>query len=97
MLLSQRLSMITISPVQGNGKVIPHGIYDLGKNKSVIHLNTSKDTSEFSCECIALWWLEHGQKDYPNEDEILIMCDGGGSNSSSSYLFKEDLQALSID
>ena len=23
------------------------------------------------------------------------MCDGGGSNSSSSYLFKEDLQALS--
>ncbi len=66
-------------PSQGNGKVIPHGIYDLGKNKSVVHLNTSKYTSEFSCECIALWWLEHGQKDYPNEDEILIMCDGGGS------------------
>ena len=82
-------------PSQGNGKVIPHGIYDLGKNKAVIHLNTSKDTSEFACECIALWWLEHGQQDYPGEDEILIMCDGGGSNSASSYLLKEDLQALS--
>ena len=43
-------------PSQGNGKVIPHGIYDLGKNKAVIHLNTSKDTSEFACECIALAW-----------------------------------------
>lgn len=80
---------------QGNGKVIPHGIYDLGKNKAVVHLNTSKDTSEFSCECLALWWLEHGQHDYPGEDEVLVVCDGGGSNSSSSYLFKEDLEALS--
>ena len=80
---------------QGNGKVIPHGIYDIGKNKAVIHLNTSKDTSEFSCKCLELWWQEHGQHDYPGEDEVLVICDGGGSNSSSSYLFKEDLQALS--
>ena len=26
---------------------------------------------------------------------MLVLCDGGGSNSSSQYLFKEDLQALS--
>lgn len=81
---------------QGNGKVIPHGIYDIGKNKAVIHLNTSKDTSEFACKCLELWWQEHGQHDYPGEDEVLVICDGGGgSNSSLSYLFKEDLQALS--
>ena len=82
-------------PSHGNGKVIPHGIYDIGKNKAVLHLNTSKDTSEFACECLALWWQDHGQKDYPDENEVLILCDGGGSNSASSYLFKEDLQKLS--
>lgn len=60
-----------------------------------MHLNTSIDTSEFSCKCLELWWQEHGQHDYPGEDEVLVICDGGGSNSSSSYLFKEDLQALS--
>ena len=27
-------------------------------------------------------------------DDVLILCDGGGSNSSSKYIFKEDLQAL---
>ncbi len=25
---------------------------------------------------------------------MLVMCDGGGSNSASMYLFKEDLQKL---
>ena len=79
----------------GDGKVIPHGIYDLAKNEASLHLNTSHDTSEFCCESIELWWRESGQFDYPEADEILALCDGGGSNSSSTYIFKEDLQALS--
>jgi hypothetical protein len=44
---------------------------------------------------IALWWREQGQHDYPDAAEVLILCDGGASNSSSAYIFKEDLQALS--
>ena len=78
-----------------DGKVIPHGIYDLAKNEASLHLNTSCDTSEFCCDSIELWWRESGQIDYPEADEILALCDGGGSNSSSTYIFKEDLQALS--
>lgn len=78
-----------------NGKVIPHGLYDLRKNEASLHLNTSHDTTELACESIELWWLEQGQIDYPDADEVLILCDGGGSNSSSKYIFKEDLQALS--
>ena len=78
-----------------DGKVIPHGIYDLGRNEASLHLNTSHDTSEFACESIRLWWHEQGLSQYPNADEMLILCDGGGSNSASHYLFKEDLQALS--
>lgn len=81
-------------PSCSDGKVIPHGIYDLGKNSASLHLNTSHDTSEFACESMALWWYEQGLTDYPHADEALILCDGGGSNSASHYIFKEDLQAL---
>jgi hypothetical protein len=77
------------------GKVIPHGIYDLGRNEAALHLNTSHDTSELACESIELWWCEQGLKHYPYADELLVLCDGGGSNSASHYIFKEDLQALS--
>ena len=80
---------------QSDGKVIPHGIYDLGKNQASLHLNTSRDTTQFACESLELWWQEQGRHDYPRADEVLILCDGGGSNSASAYIFKEDLQALS--
>lgn len=82
-------------PSCSDGKVIPHGICDLAKNEASLHLNTSCDTSEFCCESIELWWRESGRIDYPQADEILVLCDGGGSNSSANFIFKEDLQALS--
>ena len=82
-------------PSASDGKVIPHGIYDLARNEASLHLNSSRDTSEFACESVELWWREQGQEHYSDADGLLILCDGGGSNSSSHYLFKEDLQALS--
>ena len=81
-------------PSYGNGKLIPHGIYDLAKNEAFLHLNTSCDTSELACDSLELWWNEQGRFDYPDKDEMLILCDCGGSNSARSYLFKEDLQSL---
>ena len=39
-------------------------------------------------------WTQHGSLDYHSADSILLLCDGGGSNSSRQYLFKQDLQAL---
>ena len=77
------------------GKIIPHGIYDLGRNEAALHLNTSHDTSELACASIELWWREQGLRHYPEAAEVLVLCDGGGSNSASHYIFKEDLQALS--
>ncbi len=82
-------------PSAANGKVIPHGIYDLSRNEAALHLNTSHDTSELACESIALWWNEQGCHHYSTASDLLILCDGGGSNSASHYIFKEDLQALS--
>jgi hypothetical protein len=78
----------------GSGTVIPHGLYDVGKNKGFIHLNTSHDTSELACDSLAAWWDQHGRVDYPRAKKLLVLCDGGGSNSASMYLFKEDLQKL---
>ena len=78
----------------GHGKLIPHGIYDLARQHAAIHLNTSHDTGELCCDSIALWWQEHGRAAYPGAKRLLILCDGGGSNSATQYLFKEDLQRL---
>lgn len=79
------------------GVIIPHGIYDLKRNQAYLNLGTSKDTSQFACESLKQWWLEQGQFDYPQATSILILCDGGGSNHSHHYIFKQDLQSLAND
>ena len=76
------------------GVVIPHGLYDLKQNVGYINLGTSKETSEFACDCLRNWWYHQGQYDYPQATSILLLCDGGGSNSSRHYIFKQDLQQL---
>jgi len=78
----------------GAGTVIPHGLYDVGMNKAIVNLNTSHDTSELACDSIAAWWDQQGRTDYPQAKKLLVLCDGGGSNSATMYLFKEDLQKL---
>ena len=78
----------------GSGTVIPHGIYDVAKNEASVHLNCSKDTSELACESIELWMDEQGRSHYPEAEELLVFCDGGGSNNAGHYIFKEDLQGL---
>jgi len=77
-----------------DGVVVPHGIYDVKRNEGYITLGISKDTSEFCCECIKDWWVNYGKNNYPLGDSILALADGGGSNSSRHYIFKEDLQKL---
>jgi hypothetical protein len=81
-------------PRFAEGVVIPHGIYDLRLNRGYVHLGTSHDTSAFACDCLGLWWESHGRLLYPTAEEVLLLCDGGGSNSARTYLFKADLQVL---
>jgi Rhodopirellula transposase DDE domain len=78
----------------GQGKLIPHGIYDLVHKQAHMHLNTSHDTSALCCDSMALWWQEAGRMAYPQAKRLLVLGDGGGSNSATQYLFKEDLQGL---
>lgn len=81
-------------PHLADGVVIPHGIYDIKNNTAHINIGTSHDTSEFACDSIKKWWLEKGKHDYPQATSILMLMDGGGSNSSRRYVFKEGLQNL---
>lgn len=76
------------------GVIIPHGIYDLGLNHGWLHLGLSHDTTAFACDSLRLFWQRDGQFLYPNASAILLLCDGGGSNSCRKHLFKEDLQAV---
>jgi hypothetical protein len=82
-------------PSYAEGVVIPYGIYDLKRNFGYLSVGTSHDTTEFACDSIAWWWLEYGRQLYRGADSICLLCDGGGSNSATKYLFKEDLQKLS--
>ena len=84
-------------PDLSTGIAIPHGIFDLKKNTAHINIGTSHETSEFACDSLKKWWFEKGQLDYPNATSILMLMDGGGSNSSRRYVFKEGLQQLAND
>jgi hypothetical protein len=77
------------------GKVIPHGIYDLQANKGYISIGNSSETAEFIADNLRWWWTEHGIHTYPNAQNILILCDAGGGNSYRHYVFKNQILNLS--
>jgi hypothetical protein len=81
-------------PSLADGKVVPHGIFDLTRQEGYMHLSLSADTPEFACDCLESWWLHYGSIYYPKAERILILCDAGGSNNCNYYLFKENLQHL---
>jgi hypothetical protein len=81
-------------PSYAEGRIIPHGIYDLRHQRAYIHLGTSHDTSAFACDSLRVWWYSEGRERYPTATSILILCDGGGSNNARHYLFKRDVQLL---
>ncbi len=79
----------------GDGSVvIPHGLYDVGRNVGHITLGTSHDTSQFACESFQRWWFTVGLLAYPWANSLLMLCDCGGSNGYRHHIFKEDLQTV---
>jgi hypothetical protein len=84
-------------PSLARGVIIPHGIYDLAQNHGWSHVGLSHDTTAFACDSLQLFWHSDGQRLYPNASAILLLCDGGGSNSCHKHLFKEDLQSVVND
>lgn len=79
------------------GKAIPHGLYDLSENVGYVQIGTSRDTHEFAIDSLRYWWQTYGRAQYPTATSLLLTCDGGGSNSARSYLFKAALQDLATE
>lgn len=76
------------------GIMVPHGIYDLADNHGYITLGNSKDTSQFVCDNLEIWWRSDLEWKYPEAEWMLILCDGGGSNSARNYIVKQDFYQL---
>ena len=74
------------------GKVIPHGIYDMQANKGYISIGGSSETADFVIDNLLWWWWEHGIHCYPDAKNILLFCDAGGANSYRHHAFKYQLQ-----
>lgn len=80
------------------GKVVPYGVYDIGKNKGWVSVGVSGDTAEFAVNSIRTWWYTMGKVVYENQvTEILITADCGGSNGYRVRLWKLELQKLSTE
>jgi hypothetical protein len=76
------------------GKAIPYGVYDLKNNEGWVSVGIDHDTAEFAANTILRWWREMGQERFPRASELLIMADGGGSNSVRCRLWKVALQRV---
>ena len=76
------------------GKAIPYGVYDLLHNTGFVNVGQDHDTAAFAVESIRRWWPQHGQHRYVGAQELLIVADGGGSNSARGRLWKRELQDL---
>jgi len=77
-----------------DGKAIPYGIYDVGRNTGWVVVGTDHDTAAFAAAAIRDWWHERGRHDYPTSRRLLITADAGGSNSARSRAWKAELAHL---
>lgn len=73
------------------GKVIPHGIFDLQANKVYISIGGSSETADFVIDNLLWWWEQHGIHQYPDAKNILLFCDAGGANCYRHHIFKHRL------
>ena len=64
------------------------------RNSGFVTVGQDHDTAAFAVESIRRWWHHYGQGHYPAAQEVLIVADGGGSNSARSRLWKKELPGL---
>jgi hypothetical protein len=84
-------------PSDAAGRAVPYGIYDLQRNRGYVCVGNSADTPEFAVTAIRSWWEQEGQVAFPQASGLLILADGGGSNSCRFRAWKHQLQAQLCD
>jgi len=81
-------------PSQAEGRAIPYGIYEVGRNVGWVNVGRDHDTASFAVESLRRWWRAMGHGEYPRADRLLVCADGGGSNGYRVRLWKLELQRL---
>ena len=81
-------------PHLGEGKAIPYGVYDLGRNQGWVSVGIDHDTAAFAVTTLRRWWREMGRRRYPQARSLLVVADNGGSNRARVRLWKWELQRL---
>ena len=81
-------------PDPRQGKALPYGVYDIARNEGWVSVGVDHDTAEFAVESVQSWWRKMGRRCYPEATKLLVVADGGGSNSSRCRLWKWCLQGL---
>ncbi len=76
------------------GKGIPYGVFDVTANQGWVSVGTDHDTPAFAVQSMRSWWHRMGRQHYPHASALLVMADGGGSNSSRARLWKVEIQRL---
>jgi hypothetical protein len=79
-------------PSLSEGKAIPYGAYDVGRNEGFVNVGMTHDTAEFAVNSIRQWWNRMGRIHYSGARRLLICADGGGSNGSRNRAWKYYLQ-----
>jgi len=81
----------------GLGRAVPYGIYDLTRNRGRVYVGQSGDTPRFAVDALTRWWVSEGHAAYPTATAVLVLADGGGSNSARSRVWKHQLQQQLCD
>lgn len=76
------------------GKLIPYGGYIPNKNCGMVILNTSSDTAQLAVSSLYTFYEELVIPNFGYVREILVICDGGGSNGRVVRLFKYELAIM---
>jgi len=79
---------------EADGFAIPYGVYDVQANIGSVFVGTSHDTPRFAVDNLSKWWQYDGRRRYPEADRLLVLADGGGSNSPRARAWKHALQSL---
>jgi hypothetical protein len=84
-------------PDKGAGHAIPYGVYDEDANAGFVNVGTDGNTAALAVESVRRWWSLAGKAAYPGAARLLVTCDAGGSNASSSRAWKAGLADLAAE
>ena len=76
------------------GKIIPYGGYITNLNCGMIILNESSDTAQLAVSSLRIFYEDMIVPHFGYQREILVLCDGGGSNGRRVRLFKYELALM---